>query len=173
MTRSQRCVCVYAPTAVLVHIQLPFPYLLLVALPAMWYRPVPLPPHSSTPLFSVSAAPADKRCWKKTDAQKSGGKRGWTTAMKAPARKPSCGRNSAEAWVWEHTMCWAHQLPPQNNSARNLLANPRFQVPGGLSSFIPALGRLGRKIQNPKSAWVIQSQNNKKDKINLISNDSP
>lgn len=61
----------------------------------------------------------------------------------------------------------------QNNSAKNLLSNPHFQVQGGLSSFIPALGRLERKIQSPKSAWVIQSQNNEKDKINLISNDPP
>lgn len=149
----------------------------------MWCRPVPLPPHSSKPLFSVSAATADKCCWKKTDEQKSRGERDWNNHSESvgeKAEESSAAEELARRPEFESApRAELTRYPPQylttsqNNSARNLLANPHFQVQGGLSSFIPTLGRRGRKIQSPKSAWVIQSQNNEKDKINLISNDPP
>lgn len=148
--------CVYAPAAVLVRAWLPFPYLLLVALLAMWCRPVPLPPHSSKLLFSVSAATADKCCWKKTDGQKSRGERDWNNrpeSVSEKAEESSAAEETAQRPEFESTLrAELTSYPPQyltkaqNNSARNLLANPHFQVQGGLSSFIPALGRLGRKI---------------------------
>lgn len=110
----------------------------------MWCRPIPLPPHSSKPLFSVSAATADKCCWKKTDEQKSRGERDWNNhsesvgekAEESSAAEELARRPSAKAGVWECTTCTVpHYVSKQ--LCKEPTSQPPFSGPGRSFIFHP------------------------------------
>lgn len=93
-----RC-CTYVRLAAL-------PYLLLSALLGVWCRPVTLSPHSSKPLFSVSAAAVINAVERRQMKRRAEGSATRVTAIKVSVcKKAELQKQQHNAGIWEHTMC--------------------------------------------------------------------